>query len=215
MPWWSLSSWSSLARLPRIITPAPREFRSGETPCTAHICSLACIDRVQRFWRIAARRTLPNWGMCLDEALIGKRRRTALRPTGRLVAREHRLVCHGYRHLRRSVYPEWPRRRRDACQFDFDRLPKLNRDLVHDLATGRYITEHAPVLIVGQVGVGKSHLVQALGHCAIRRGIDVLFTSCSQLTASLNAACAGGGYERRLTTLARIPLLVIVTSDHQ
>ena len=34
-------------------------------------------------------------------------------------------------------------------QFDFERLPKLNRALVHDLATGRYLQEHAPVLIVG------------------------------------------------------------------
>ena len=94
-------------------------------------------------------------------------------------------------------------------QFDFDRLPKLNRALVHDLATGRYLTEHAPVLIVGQVGVGKSHLAQALGHCAIRQSVDVLFTSCAQLTASLNAARATGAYERKLATLARVPLLVI------
>jgi DNA replication protein DnaC len=58
------------------------------------------------------------------------------------------------------------------------------------------------------VGVGKCHLAQALGHCAIRQGVDVLFTSCSQLTVSLNAARAAGAYERKLATLARIPLLV-------
>lgn len=93
--------------------------------------------------------------------------------------------------------------------FVFERLPKLNRALVHDLATGRYLSERAPVLIVGQVGVGKSHLAQALGHCAIRQGIDVLFTPCAQLTASLNAARAAGAYERKFATLARIPLLII------
>ena len=52
-------------------------------------------------------------------------------------------------------------------------------------------------------------MAQALGHCAIRQGVDVLFSSCSQLTATLNAARAAGGYERKLATLARVPLLVI------
>ena len=41
-------------------------------------------------------------------------------------------------------------------QFDFERLPKLNRALVHELVTGRYLTERAPVLIVGPCGTGKS-----------------------------------------------------------
>ncbi len=94
-------------------------------------------------------------------------------------------------------------------QFDFERLPQLNRALVHDLATGRYIHECSPVLIVGPSGTGKSHLAQALGHCAIRQGIDVMFTSCSALTQALNAARAINAYERKLQTLSRIPVLII------
>jgi DNA replication protein DnaC len=94
-------------------------------------------------------------------------------------------------------------------QFDFERLPQLNRALVHDLATGRYLQEKAPVLIVGPCGTGKSHLAQALGHCAVRQGADVVFTTCASLTQSLNAARATGSYERKLATLARIPLLII------
>jgi DNA replication protein DnaC len=70
-------------------------------------------------------------------------------------------------------------------QFDFTRLPALNRMLIHDLAAGRFITECTPVLIVGPSGTGKSHLAQALGQCAIRQGIDVLFATCSNLTSSL------------------------------
>jgi DNA replication protein DnaC len=90
-------------------------------------------------------------------------------------------------------------------QFDFERLPKLNRALVHDLATGRYLHEKAPVPIVGPSGIGKSHLAQALGHCAVRHGIDVVFSTCTALTQSLNAARATGTYERKLATLARVP----------
>ena len=94
-------------------------------------------------------------------------------------------------------------------QFDFERLPMLNRALVHALATGRYLHEKAPVLIVGPSGIGKSHLAQALGHCAVRQGVDVVFGTCASLTQSLNAARATGAYERKLATLARVPLLII------
>lgn len=94
-------------------------------------------------------------------------------------------------------------------QFDFERLPQLNRSLVHDLATGRYLVERAPVLIVGPCGTGKSHLAQALGHCAVRQGVDVVFTTCGGLTQSLNAARATGAYDRKLAALARVPLLII------
>lgn len=93
--------------------------------------------------------------------------------------------------------------------FEFDRLPSTNRALVHDLATGRYIDEGAPVLIVGPCGTGKSHLAQALGQCAVRQGHDVLFASCAQLLASLNAARAVGTYARKLKQLARVPVLII------
>lgn len=94
-------------------------------------------------------------------------------------------------------------------QFDFERLPQLNRALVHDLATGRYLLEKAPVLIVGPCGTGKSHLAQALGHCAVRQGVDVVFTTCASLTQSMNAARATDAYERKLAALARVPLLII------
>jgi DNA replication protein DnaC len=94
-------------------------------------------------------------------------------------------------------------------QFDFERLPQLNRSLVHELATGRYLAERSPVLIVGPCGTGKSHLAQALGHCAVRQGVDVVFGTCAGLTQSLHAARATGAYERKLAALARVPLLII------
>ncbi len=93
--------------------------------------------------------------------------------------------------------------------FDFSRLPNLNRALVHDLATGRFIEEKVALLVVGPCGTGKSHLAQAIGHSAARQGYDVLFTTQTQLLASLRNAQAVGNYERRLQALSSLPLLII------
>lgn len=93
--------------------------------------------------------------------------------------------------------------------FDFDRLPNLNRAVIHDLATGRFIEEKVAVLIVGPCGTGKSHLAQAIGHCAARQGHDVLFTTQTQLLNSLRQAQAIGSFERRFQTLVSVPLLII------
>ena len=65
------------------------------------------------------------------------------------------------------------------------------------------------VLIAGPCGTGKSHLAQALGHCAVRQGVDVLFSTQTQLLGSLHAARATGTFERRFQSLARVPLLLI------
>ena len=94
-------------------------------------------------------------------------------------------------------------------QFDFDFSKNVNRPLVEELATCRFVAERVAVLIVGPCGTGKSHLAQALGHCAVQQGYDVLFTSQSQLLGSLHAARATDGYERRLQALVRVDLLVI------
>lgn len=93
--------------------------------------------------------------------------------------------------------------------FDFDFNPTINRSQVMDLATGRFMAEHANVLIVGPCGTGKSHLAQALGHCAIRQGYDVLFTSQGKMLRQFQAARAVGALDRKLQALARVDLLVI------
>ena len=51
-------------------------------------------------------------------------------------------------------------------QFDFERLPQLNRALVHDLATGRYVRECSPVLIVGPSGRVTARCARARMCCS-------------------------------------------------
>jgi DNA replication protein DnaC len=91
--------------------------------------------------------------------------------------------------------------------FDFSFNPSVNKALILDLATCRFLEEKVSVLIAGPSGTGKSHIAQALGHQAIRKGHDVLFTTQSKLLGQLQAARATGTYDRKLATLAAIDVL--------
>lgn len=93
--------------------------------------------------------------------------------------------------------------------FDFSFNPSVNRQQVFDLATCRFIERCECVLVVGPAGVGKSHLAQALGHEACRRGFDVVFTTMSKMLSHLNGGRADATYERRLQTYIRPDLLIL------
>ena len=70
-------------------------------------------------------------------------------------------------------------------------------------------TDFLALLIVGPCGTSKSHLAQALGHIAVRRGYDIVFTSHAKLLGQLASARAVGTYERKLAALAKADLLII------
>lgn len=93
--------------------------------------------------------------------------------------------------------------------FDFAHSPAVNHALIAELATCRFVSEHAPVLIAGPTGTGKSHLLQSLSHCALRTGHDVLFITHTKLLAQLHAARATNTYDRKLQQLARIDVIAI------
>lgn len=93
--------------------------------------------------------------------------------------------------------------------FNFDARPTLNRQWVLELASCMFITQLSNVLLVGPSGVGKSHLAQALGHIACRRGHDVTYMGMNKLVKHLNAGRADGTYDRRFANLCRVDLLIV------
>lgn len=93
-------------------------------------------------------------------------------------------------------------------RFDVHGL-SVNKGQVFDIATCLFIEERVNVLIVGPTGVGKSHLAQAIGHQACRKGYDVCFCSFYKTMAQLRASRADGSYERRLQSLSRPDLLIL------
>jgi len=107
--------------------------------------------------------------------------------------------------LRRANF----RNQKTLEEFDFSFNPNINRALVMDLASCRFISEKVCVFIIGPCGTGKSHLAQALGHSAVREGYNVLFTTPSKMLAQLNAARAINGFDRLFNKIANVDLLII------
>jgi DNA replication protein DnaC len=93
--------------------------------------------------------------------------------------------------------------------FDFSCMPKLNPKRVRDLFTGLFIEKAEHVLLYGPAGVGKTHLAQALGHLACRKGYDVLFIKAVKLFRNLLAARADHSWEKRIKRFLSPDLLII------
>jgi len=94
-------------------------------------------------------------------------------------------------------------------EFDFSFNPSINRALIADLATCRFMDEKVSVFIMGPCGTGKSHIAQAPGHAAVRLGHDVVFTTQSKMLAKLHAAKATNTYERQFNQLTKVDLIII------
>ena len=93
--------------------------------------------------------------------------------------------------------------------FDFAASPKLPAAQIRDLAALRWLHAGESVILYGPVGVGKSHVAQALGHLAVRHGADVRFLKTSRALAHLAGGHADRTWHKRLGELARPALLIL------
>jgi len=93
--------------------------------------------------------------------------------------------------------------------FDFSFNPTIKRQQVFDMATCAFVERAESVFLLGPAGVGKSHLAQALGHEACRRGHDVVFAKTGAMLSHIHAGRADGTYERRLASYQRPDVLIL------
>jgi len=100
----------------------------------------------------------------------------------------------------------------DSCDlrdFDFSYNPELPKAQLWELASGRFIDEHAAVLLCGPTGVGKSFVAQALGVQACRQRRTVFFTKTSAFLTDLAGGRADGSQPQRLRRYLSPSLLIL------
>jgi DNA replication protein DnaC len=114
----------------------------------------------------------------------------------RLFARRHAQA--GFRDADRS---------RDAVDFTFNK--KLDRALVFELGTARFIQQREDVLLLGPPGTGKSHLAQAIGRAAIQQGYRVIYREAHMLLEEIADASLDGTRKDLLADWATVPLLIV------
>ena len=94
--------------------------------------------------------------------------------------------------------------------FDWKFNPKaFDRVQIEELATGDFIRRRNNLIMVGWSGIGKSHIIQALGQKACVHGYRVLYRTSAELLSDLTASLADKTLPARLRHYARPDLLII------
>ena len=99
--------------------------------------------------------------------------------------------------------------RRTLAEFDYDFQPSVDRKLVDDLASLRFVGEGRPILFLGQPGCGKTHLAVALAIKVVEAGWRGYFTTADDMTRNLVRAQIEGNWAVKLRTYTAPTVLVI------
>lgn len=93
--------------------------------------------------------------------------------------------------------------------FRWDWPKKINRLQVQDLFRLQFVHDKANVILLGLVGLGKTHLATALGYAACQQGMSVLFANAIDVVNTLHAAQTKGTLKSELRKYTKPSLLIL------
>lgn len=95
-----------------------------------------------------------------------------------------------------------------AFDWEFNRAA-IDRTQIEELATGAFIRRRDNLVLVGQSGVGKSFLIEAIGQSACAQGLSVRYTTSAGLLEDLTASLADQTLPKQIRYYGRFDLLII------
>lgn len=98
---------------------------------------------------------------------------------------------------------------KELIDFDFSAIPKLNKHRVLDLARGEYIEKAEPIILVGNPGLGKTHIATGLAVAACHQKHRVRFYNAAALVNELSLAQEEQRLPKFLAVALKHQLIVI------
>ena len=93
--------------------------------------------------------------------------------------------------------------------FQWSWPKKINRPQIQNLFRLAFIETQTNVVLIGNVGLGKTHISIALGHAACLNGHSVLFTTAVDIINTLAAAQSAGKLKRELQRYLKPTVLIV------
>jgi DNA replication protein DnaC len=121
---------------------------------------------------------------------------------GEAAIREQRSI---ERRIRNARFPVL----KTLDDFQWNWPKKINRPQIQNLFRLAFIATNTNVIMIGNVGLGKTHLSIALGHTACQNGHSVLFTTAVDIINTLAAAQSAGRLKREFQRYLKPALLII------
>ncbi len=109
------------------------------------------------------------------------------------------------RRIKAAQFP-WPKA---LDEFDFSAVPSLNKAKVLELARGEFVRGHEPVIIVGNPGLGKTHLAIGVARACCQQGHRVRFVTAAALVNELAAAQQEYRLNKLLKQFRAVDLVVV------
>ncbi len=119
------------------------------------------------------------------------------------------LAVRQERQIARRIKAAAFREQKTLEDFDWDFNRSVKRQQIFDLAAGGFVRQKRDVLLMGPPGVGKSHLVQALGLALAKAGFTVLYRSIFDAVRDLLHDEAFEGHDRVMAKYLQPDLLIL------
>ncbi|MCB8972605.1 MAG: ATP-binding protein [Ardenticatenaceae bacterium] len=98
---------------------------------------------------------------------------------------------------------------KDLTTFDFEMIPQLNQKKIRQLLSGDYMEKAEPVILIGNPGLGKTHIATALAVAATQQMCRVRFFNAAALVNELLQAQEEGRITPFINKMLKHHLIVI------